>query len=120
MPLQLRDVLSYVTRCMPPVAFDSAARAWSGNVDDLYRYELGRTALRPGAPDTTTVVKGFALDTVNGMRRHAAYGTPDGRRAAWVRWPDRRATILILTNDDAFDARGAAQRIADRLLRADP
>jgi hypothetical protein len=85
-------------------------------VDDLYRYELGRTALRPGAPDTTTIVKGFALDTVNGMRRHAAYGTPDGRRAAWVRWPDRRATILILTSDDAFDARGAAQRIADRLF----
>jgi hypothetical protein len=33
-----------------------------------------------------------------------------------VRLPDRRATILILTNDGAADARGLAQRLADRLL----
>lgn len=105
---------------MQRVAYDSATRTWRGNVDDLYRFELGRTALRPGARDTATVVQGFALDTVHGMRRHAAYGAPDGRRAAWVRWPDRRATILVLTSDDAFDARGAAQRLADRLFATAP
>jgi hypothetical protein len=101
---------------MQRAAFDTATRAWSASVDDLYRFELARTNLRPGAPDTATVVRGFALDTLAGLRRHAAYGTPDGRRAAWVRLPDRRATILILTNDGAADARGLAQRLADRLL----
>jgi len=113
-PSAWRRVLQ--TGGMQRAAFDTATRAWSASVDDLYRFELARTNLRPGAPDTATVVRGFALDTLAGLRRHAAYGTPDGRRAAWVRLPDRRATILILTNDGAADARGLAQRLADRLL----
>lgn len=117
-PVAVRRVLA--TGGMQRVRYDSATRTWSGNVDDLYRFEQGRTALRPGAPDTATVVRGFATDTVRGMRRHAVYGTPDGRRAAWVRWPDRRATVIVLTRDDAFDARGAAQRIAERLFATDP
>ena len=116
--VSVRRVLG--TGGMQRVTYDSASRSWSGNVDDLYRFELGRTALRPGARDTATVVRGFALDTVSGMRRHAVYGTPDGRRAAWVRWPDRRATVIVLTSDDAFDARGAAQRIAERLFATNP
>ena len=29
---------------------------------------------------------------------------------------DKRATIIILTNDAAFDAKGIADRIVDRLL----
>jgi hypothetical protein len=101
---------------MQRVSYDSASRDWLGNVDDLYRFEQGRTALRPGVPDTAAVVRGFATDSTHGMRRHAVFGAPDGRRAAWLRYPDRRTTILILTADDAFDARGAGQRIADRLF----
>jgi hypothetical protein len=101
---------------MQRVVYDSAARGWRGNVDDLYRFEQGRTALRPGAPDTATVVRGFVTDTVRGMRRQSVFGTADGRRAAWVRYPERRTTILILTSDDAADARGMAQRLADRLF----
>jgi cyanophycinase len=110
----LRRVLA--TGGMQRVTYDSAARSWQGNVDDLYRFEQGRTALRPGVPDTATVVRGFTTDTVNGMRRQSAFGAEGGRRAAWLRYPDRRTTILILTSDDAFDARGAGQRIADRLF----
>jgi hypothetical protein len=101
---------------MQRVAYDSATKLWSGNVDDLYRFEQGRTALRPGVPDTATVVRGFVTDTVNGMRRHSAYGAANGRRSAWIRYPERRTTVIVLTNDDTFDARGTAQRIADRLL----
>jgi cyanophycinase len=110
----VRRVLA--TGGMQRAAYDSATGSWRGNVDDLYRFELGRTALPPGAPDTTTAVPGFATDTALGMRRHAAYGTPDGRRAAWVRWPERRATVLVLTGDDAADARGIADRIAERMF----
>jgi cyanophycinase len=101
---------------MQRVTYDSVSRSWQGNVDDLYRFEQGRTALRPGAADTVTVVRGFATDTVRGMRRQSVFGTADGRRAAWVRYPERRTTILILTSDDAADAKGIAQRIADRLF----
>jgi cyanophycinase len=114
-PLAVRRVLAIGG--MQRVAYDSATRAWAGNVDDLYRFDLARIARRPGAPDTaTTATRGFATDTARGMRRHAVYGTPDGRRAAWVRWPERRTTILILTRDDRADARAIADRIADRLL----
>jgi hypothetical protein len=101
---------------MQRVTYDSASRRWSGNVDDLYRFEQGRTALRPGMRDTATVVRGFVTDTVNGLRRQAVFGTSDGRRAAWVRYPERRTTILVLTSDDAADARAITQRIADRLF----
>jgi hypothetical protein len=100
---------------MQRVTYDSVTKMWSGNVDDLYRFEQGRTPLRPGVPDTASVAGGFMTDTVNGMRRQSAFGAADGRRAAWIRYPERRTTVIILTNDDAFDARGAARRIADRL-----
>jgi hypothetical protein len=33
-----------------------------------------------------------------------------------VRYPGRQTTIIILTNDDRFDAKSAADRIADRLF----
>ncbi|MGZ8412972.1 MAG: cyanophycinase [Gemmatirosa sp.] len=111
--MALRRALA--TGGMQRVRYDSATRSWAGNVDDLYRFDLARTAPRPGA-DTTSAVRGFAVDSAHGMRRLAAFATPDGRRAAWVRYPQRRTTILLLTSDDAADARGIAQRIADRLF----
>lgn len=101
---------------MQRVTFDTVQKAWSGNVDDLYRFEQGRTALRPGAPDTSTVVGGFATDTFKGLRRQSAYGMADGRRSAWVRYPERRTTVLILTSDDTADAKGLAERIASQLF----
>jgi cyanophycinase len=101
---------------MQRVTYDSSSRSWSGNVDDLYRFEQGRTALLPGARDTATSVRGFVTDTVNGMRRHAAFGAGNGRRSAWVRYPERRTTILVLTTDDSADADAITRRIADRLF----
>lgn len=101
---------------MQRVLYDSITKSWQGNVDDLYRFEQGRTALRPGVRDTATVIRGFVTETVNGMRRHSAFGTNDGTRSAWVRYPERRTTILVLTNDATADAKGLSQRIADRLF----
>lgn len=101
---------------MQRVAFDSTTGQWSGNVDDLYRFEQGRTNLRPGTRDTSTVIRGFKTDTVNGLRRQFVFGTRDGKRAAWVRYPERRTTILILTKDDDADAKGISERIAGKLF----
>src|SRR5688572_27252235 len=88
------------------------------NVDALYRLALGldqRLIVR----DTTAAfdaARGWTSDTYRGLNRLGVYGTSDGKRHAFVRIPDRRATVIILTNDDAADAKALAERIADRLL----
>ena len=91
------------------LAYDSATKTWSGNVDDLYRFDQGKVALN-------TESKGFLTDIDRGDAVQRVFGTPDGRRAAWLRYPARKTTIIILTNDDRFFAKAAAQRIADRLF----
>lgn len=91
------------------------------DVDELYRLELGLENPRGFARDTTTkidIVKGWKVDEYRGQPRLALYGTPDGKRNAFVRFPDRKAAIIILTNDENADAKGIADRIADRLLTA--
>ncbi|WP_310571428.1 Type 1 glutamine amidotransferase-like domain-containing protein [Gemmatimonas sp.] len=91
------------------LAYDSATKLWTGNVDDLYRFDQARLA-------QSTEPKGFWLDTQRGDVMQVVYGISEGRRSAWVRYPGRKTTIIILTNDDRFDAMAAAGRIADRLL----
>ncbi len=98
---------------MQRMAYDSVNRNWSGNVDDLYRFEQARMA--PNAP-VNARARGFTVGSDQGEVTHTVYGTSDGRRAAWVRYPARRVAILMLTTDDAFDAKSAASRIADRLF----
>ena len=46
----------------------------------------------------------------------SAYGAAGGKRAAFVRIPDKHATIIILTNDESADAKGMADKITERLL----
>ena len=91
------------------LTYDSTTKRWSGTVDDLYRVDQGRTA-------QTAEPNGFRVDTERGEVVQRAFGTSEGRRSAWVRYPGRKTTIIILTSDDRFDARSAAERIADRLL----
>ncbi len=110
----VRRVLT--TGGMQRVTYDTSTKQWRGNVDDLYRFEQGRTSLQSGLRDTSTVVRGFTTDTMFAMRRQSAYGITDGRRSAWVRFPEQRATIIILTNDDSADAKGMATRIAAKLF----
>jgi cyanophycinase len=101
---------------MQRAAFDSTKRTWSVSVDDLYRFEQGRVPLRVDAKDTTTVLRGFENDMANGERRMSAFGTADGKTNAYVRYPDRRTTIIVLTRDAAFDAKDATARIAEKLF----
>ena len=84
------------------------------SVDELYRFALGLEV--PKTWRDADYSKGWKVDTYKGVRRFAAYATPDGKRAAFVRVPDRHATIVILTNDATADAKGMAERILDRLL----
>src|SRR6185312_10281862 len=116
-----------VTRLGTPIGWHKTAIAAgsdgqvASDVDELYRLELGLENPRGFVRDTTTkidIVKGWKVDQYRGEPRLAVYGTPDGKRNAFVRFPDRKATIIILTNDDNADAKGIADRIADRLLTA--
>jgi hypothetical protein len=86
------------------------------SVDELYRFALGLEA--PTTWRNADYSIGWATDSYKGMTRLASYATADGKRAAFVRIPDRRATIIILTNDANADARAMSERILDQLFGA--
>ena len=84
------------------------------NVDELYRLALGlENPLTWRDADPT---KGWESTSANGLTRLGAYGADGGKRSAFVRVPDKKAVAIVLTNDDAADAKGMANRILDRLL----
>ena len=91
---------------------DSVSGEFQSNVDELYRWELGLSdikGLREGA-------FGWRLDTFNGLPRESEFGTSDGKRNAFVRFPSKRAAIIILTNSPTADASAIADQIAGRLF----
>src|SRR3954470_5186843 len=100
------------------------------NVDELYRWELGLENYRDFAADSLPATDGssdvrqlpmragWRADSYRGVTRYAEDGTPSGRRNAFVRIPESKATIIILTDSDAVDARALADAITDRLLSA--
>jgi cyanophycinase len=83
------------------------------SVDELYRLALGLERTLPPVTDSS---KAWKVDTYKGVTRHAAYATPDGKRAAFVRLPDRHATIVILTNDANADVKAMSEKLLDQLL----
>ncbi|MCA2990652.1 Type 1 glutamine amidotransferase-like domain-containing protein [Gemmatimonas sp.] len=113
-PAVIRRVLG--TGGMQRTRYDSVSGEWTANVDDLYRFELGRFPVRPGARDSHTPPAPFRIDTVNGRVRHAVYGTDDGMRGAWVRYPAERLVIMVLSNDSTADVRAMAMQLSERVL----
>ncbi|MEO8623229.1 MAG: Type 1 glutamine amidotransferase-like domain-containing protein [bacterium] len=96
--------------------------AFASNVDELYRLELGLENPRAFTADAAPVVArdesfGWKADTYHGLRRLSAYGSADGMRNAFVRIPERRVSIIILTDRDALNARDIADKIAERLMQ---
>ncbi len=85
-----------------------------GNVDDLYRFELGLQ--NPRTYNGADRAKGWQADTFRGVNRLSAFAVAGGKRSAFVRIPDRQAVIIVLTNDDEADAKGIADRITERLI----
>jgi cyanophycinase len=90
------------------------------NVDELYRLFLGLENPRTFSRDTAgtfDATRGWRADTYAGAARLNAYWNTDGKRHAFVRIPSQRATVIILTNDDAFDAKAAADAIVEKLIQ---
>ena len=85
------------------------------NVDELYRLELGLQ--NPRTWRDIDLTKGWESETSNGTARLGAFAVAGGKRSAFVRVPDKRTTVILLTNDDNADAKGMANRIVDRLVR---
>lgn len=103
-----------------------------GNVDDLYRWELGlqaNPALTGGGADSMFApggmnggkgnALGWRLDAHRGLARQMAYVAPDGKQGIYVRIPGHKASIIILSDQPGFDAKAAATRIMDRLFLKD-
>lgn len=84
------------------------------SVDELYRLSLGLDAANTWRDTDRT--RGWTVDSYRGVQRVGAYATADGKRAAFTRLPALQATVIILTNAAAADARGMSERIVDRLL----
>jgi len=87
------------------------------DVDELYRLGLGLE--NPRTYNGVNYANGWHADTYHGVSRLAAYGAGDGKRNAFVRLPDQRAVVIVLTNDPSADVRGMVDAITDRLLKSD-
>ncbi|MEP6765943.1 MAG: hypothetical protein ABJB66_16645, partial [Gemmatimonadaceae bacterium] len=116
-------------RIMTPVGMhktkvDATTGAWMSNVDELYRWELGMTSNRALMQDSLAVATsatnlnafGWTVDSYKGTTRQSEFYSRDGKRNAFVRFPEKGAAVIILTNDDKADARAMANKIADKLL----
>jgi hypothetical protein len=109
---------------MQRVAVDTVTGAISTNVDDLYRFEQALATNRAFTPDSAPsfhapgTAFGWTIDRYKGFARQSVYGTADGKRNAYVRLPEQRAAIIILTNIGSIDARAMAEKIADKLVVA--
>ena len=122
----LTPLQACVNRVSTPIGMHTTNATADGvvmsDVDELYRLSLGLGAPgtfardSSGAPSASfDAVKGWTVDSYRGTARLSA---ADGKRSAFLRFPDKQATVIVLTNDDNADATGMAEKIADRLLGA--
>jgi len=103
------------------------------NVDDLVRWDqalYGETlvdaatlrlattppALPGGGGAETQYGFGWFVDTYRNERRWRHTGETSGFRNAIQRFPDRRFTVIVLTNRNGGEPAAIAERIADALL----
>ena len=101
------------------------------NIDDMTRWDQALAATQlvdtaalqlatspPELPGGAVTQYGFGwfVDTYRGERRWRHTGETSGFRNAIVRLPDRRLTIVILTNRSSGEPQAIAERITDRLL----
>ncbi len=68
------------------------------------------------ASDSTPYGFGWFIDTYHGVKRWRHTGETSGFRNAIQRYPDRRFTVIILTNRNGGDPATIAERITDQLL----
>lgn len=102
---------------MQRAQYTAEDQQWRANVDDLYRFDQARFGGRASASNGLSVPAGFAEERAGGSVRHVAYGQSGMRQHAWVRFPDQRAVILVLTGSSTANARALADAVASEVLR---
>lgn len=94
--------------------------AYLSNVDELYRYELVLQSPRGFVTDTMAalpnVEAGWTGDSFHGARRLSAYGDASGKRNAYLRFPDQRLSVIVLSDRADFDAKAVAESIAAKFF----
>jgi cyanophycinase len=124
------DNRTLTTRLYNPIGmhqtrYDAKTGEFRSDVDELYRLELGLedsgmflsdSAEARGATALDPSV-GWVADAWHGTKRFSQYATPDGKRAAFMRIPERGVTVILLTDSPSVDAKGVAERIAEKLLK---
>lgn len=91
--------------------------AFRSNVDEMYRLELAVFGAGGGDDRGPTAAPlGWSIDRFADQPRQSAFARPGGKRAAFVRFPERRAVIILLTDSDAVDAKGIAESLAAKLV----
>ena len=100
--------------------------AIQSDVDELYRVALGYENPRMFVRDTTSgdgaashgvdLAAGWEADSRAGAARLSAFAVPGGKRSAFVRLPDKHATIIVLTNSESADVKRIVDALTDRLL----
>jgi CubicO group peptidase (beta-lactamase class C family) len=103
------------------------------SVDDLVRWDralaeaslvdaatLALATTPPALPGGSPTEYGFGwfIDTYRGNNRWRHTGETSGFRNAIMRFPERRLTIVILTNRSSGEPQAIVERIADRILFA--
>lgn len=96
------------------------------DADEMYRIAQGydnprmfardAAAADGGSAGTVDLSAGWESDNRAGAARLSAFADPGGKRAAFVRLPDKHATIIVLTNDDSADVKHIVDALTDRLL----
>lgn len=101
------------------------------SVDDLVRWDraledgslvdaatMAVATTPPALPGGAATEYGFGwfIDAYRGAKRWRHTGETSGFRNAIMRFPERRLTIVILTNRSSGEPQAIAERIADRLL----
>jgi hypothetical protein len=112
-------------RLLTPLGMHHSVISDSGevasSVDELYRWDQLLYLRASGSADAVgdalvSTAAPWTSDNDHGLLRLSAYGSPDGKRHAFVRYPERRVAIIVLTSGRDVNAKAIADRIAERLL----
>jgi cyanophycinase len=97
---------------------------FSSNVDELYRFAILMDEAALSAPDSLKGRSGspdvgaaWISDEYRKTSRLSQYAESGGKRSAFMRFPQRGITIILLTDASSVDAKKVAEQIAERLLR---
>jgi CubicO group peptidase (beta-lactamase class C family) len=114
------------TRLYGPIGMHQTAMIAGGefrsNVDELYRFELGLEDSGMFLSDSATArgaksidpSLGWTSDKYRGATRIWQSRVAGGKGSVFMRLPDQKLTLIILTDDKAVDALKVAERIAER------